>query len=116
MIVTGETEPFSDAVSEWFPALANSTSIATIQGYEWLPGGQFEKRMGAYSVLQTCMNASADCVEEWGASQGETFEYILVSRDELVKNESPLVSSLSTADGYEVVYQAGDVLIFKVVD
>lgn len=116
VIVTGETEPFSDAVSEWFPSLAKSISLATVQGYEWLPGGQFEKRMGSYSSLQTCMNASAGCVEEWVQSQGETFDYILVSRDDLVENGSPLVSSLSTTVGYEIVYQQGDVLIFKPAD
>jgi hypothetical protein len=62
------------------------------------------------------MNASAGCVEEWVQSQGETFDYILISRDDLVENGSPLVSSLSTTAGYEIIYQQGDVLIFKPAD
>ena len=113
VIVTGETEPFSDAFSEWFPALSNSVSLATIQGYEWMPDDQFEKRMGAYSALQTCMNQSVDCVETWTNEQGESFEYILLSKDDLVEKNSPLLVSLSVTDEYEFVYKKGDVVIFK---
>lgn len=34
-----------DRSAEWFPVLANRTSVGTVQGTEWLPGGAFAARI-----------------------------------------------------------------------
>jgi hypothetical protein len=106
-IVTGETEAFADAVSEWFPALTESISIATIQGYEWLPG--FHDKMDGYYALQTCFNRTYECLE----GQGADFEYVLVSQNGLAESVNPLADSLKGSAGYQLLYEKGDVVIFQ---
>jgi hypothetical protein len=110
-ILTGESEAFADSVSEWFPALTESVSNATIQGYEWLPG--FINKMDEYYALQSCMNKTHECVEEWGSKTKQDFGYVLVSQNDLADNGNPLVTSLKTSTEYQMLYQDGDVVVFK---
>jgi len=111
VVVTGETEAFADAVSEWFPALTESVSVATVQGYEWLPG--FKNKLDDYYALQACIHKDFKCVEDWSGNTKRDFEYALVSQDGLEENGNPLVSSLTAAAGYRAVYQKGDAAIFQ---
>jgi hypothetical protein len=113
VILTGETEVFADSVSEWFPVLGKSNSIATIQGYEWMPGKLFQTKMDEYYALQTCMNKTYTCVEEWGLEMHNDFDYVLVSQNGLAASGNFLVTSLVEAGTYQPVYQEGDVAIFK---
>jgi hypothetical protein len=58
--------PFStDSVSEWFPVLSRRISVATVQGYEWLPGRQFERRWERYDALQDCAKRDVECLRAW---------------------------------------------------
>jgi hypothetical protein len=113
VILTGETEAFADSVAEWFPVLAKSVSISTIQGYEWMPDKRFLKKMNEYYALQTCMNKSYDCVEEWGTETKQDFDYVLVSQNGLADSGNPLVASLMESAEYQPLYQDGDVAIFE---
>ncbi len=113
VILTGETEAFADSVAEWFPVLAHSVSISTIQGYEWMPDRLFQKKMDEYYALQTCMNKAYDCVEEWGTETRQDFEYVLISQNDLMQGENSLVISLVESADYQALYQDGDVAIFK---
>ena len=113
VILTGETEAFADAVSEWFPVLSKSASIATIQGYEWLPGKLFQTKMNEYYELQACMNKTYTCVEQWGAKTKHDFDYVLVSQNGLSTSENLIVASLMESITYQAVYQEADVAIFK---
>src|SRR5206468_2296442 len=45
---------FLDRESEWFPVLARRESVATPQGYEWLPGGEFARRRESHDLAQAC--------------------------------------------------------------
>jgi hypothetical protein len=113
VIVTGETEAFADAVAEWFPVLAKSINISTIQGYEWMPDRSFLKKMDEYYSLQTCMNKTYGCVEEWGAETKQDFDYVLVSQNRLAESDNPLVASLMESTTYQLAYQEADIAIFK---
>jgi len=113
VILTGETEAFGDSVSEWFPVLSKSNSIATIQGYEWMPGKRFQTKMDEYYALQTCMNQTFTCVEEWGAETKQNFDYVLVSQNGLSENGDSVVASLAESANYQRVYEEGDIAIFK---
>jgi len=42
----------TDRSSEWFPVLTGMESVATVQGYEWLPG--FSQRIERYNLVQHC--------------------------------------------------------------
>ncbi len=113
VILTGGTEAFSDSVSEWFPVLGKGVSLATIQGYEWLPDHLFQKKMGEYYRLQACLNRTLECVEEWASASWQGFDYILVSQDGLEGSGNPLVSSLRESENYTSLYEKGDAAVFK---
>jgi hypothetical protein len=113
VIVTGETEAFGDSVSEWFPVLSKSNSIATIQGYEWLPGKRFLSKMDEYYSLQACINKTYDCVEVWGADTKQDFDYVIVSQNGLAESENSLTMSLTESTNYQQVYQEADIAVFK---
>ncbi len=113
VVLTGETEVFADAVSEWFPVLGKSFSIATVQGYEWLPDRILQTKMNEYYELQKCMNRDYMCVEEWGAEMNRKFDYVLVSQNGLSTSGNPVVTSLMESVAYQALYQEGDVAIFK---
>lgn len=111
VIVTGETEAFADSVAEWFPVLAKSVSLSTIQGYEWMPN--FQQKLDDYYSLQTCMSKSYECVEEWGRDTEQDFGYVLVSQNGLAESGNLLVTSLVESTAYRLEYQDEDVAIFK---
>jgi hypothetical protein len=113
VILTGETEAFADSVSEWFPVLGKSVSLATIQGYEWLPDKLFQKKMNEYHTLQICMNKTYTCVDEWRVRTEQDFDYVLVSQNGLSDNGNSLVSSLMVSETYRLLYREGDMAIFK---
>ncbi len=118
VILTGETETFADADSEWFPVLAKRTSTATVQGYEWMPDKLFQTKMGEYYTLQSCMNKTYQCVEQWSTKTGNQFGYLLISQDGLSEQEDialhpPLLTSLLESVSYQMIYSEADVAIFK---
>jgi hypothetical protein len=113
VILTGESEAFGDSVSEWFPVLGKSVSIATIQGYEWMPDKLFQTKLNEYYALQTCMNKTYTCVEQWGTEMHHGFDYVLVSQNDLSSSKNPVVASLAESASYQKVYQEADIAIFK---
>ena len=113
VILTGETEAFGDSVSEWFPVLGKSASVATIQGYEWLPGKLFQTKLNEYNALQACMTKTYTCVEQWGSEMHHNFDYVLVSQNGLSTNKNSVVTSLTESTTYQLVYQKADIAIFK---
>lgn len=114
VVVTGQSEAFADARSEWFPILADSISLATIQGREWIEGGGFHARLDDYNRLQQCIAGNAACLDEWSARSGEAFEYVYVSASASSGgNGKVLVDSLLASPGYQLVHRAGEVYIFQ---
>ena len=71
---------WADPVDSWFPVLAHRASVATANGAEWLPGGEFGRRLDAYSALKQCQVVNAACVEAWSTRFGNGFTYVWVSK------------------------------------
>lgn len=113
IILTGEAEAFGDAVTEWFPVLSKSNSIATVQGYEWMPGRLFQKKLDEYYRLQECMNGTYYCVEQWAEKMNYPSKYLLVSKDGLSTNGNSLLASLKNSTTYQLIHQETDVYLFK---
>ena len=113
VILTGETEAFGDSVSEWFPIHGKSISIATIQGYEWMPGKLFQSKLNEYYALQACMNKTYICVEEWASDMHHEFDYVIVSQNGLSTSKNSVVTSLTESTTYQLAYQEADIAIFK---
>jgi len=120
VLITGR-DPITEPSQEWFPALTERTNVAVIQGYEWLPGGQFMRRYLAFTELQTCAVVGIACLEAWVGEQGDGAGFIWLSRGGLRLSEgkvpfrgrnTPLFVALSASPNYVLVYASEEVKIF----
>lgn len=102
--------PLNDASSEWFPALTERTSIATVFGYEWLNDGKFGTRVGTYQKLQHCADQDIDCLNQWAQEAGRDLSYVYVRKQ--VSGHTVLDISLSNSSEYTAVYDTADIVIY----
>jgi hypothetical protein len=120
LVLSGIQNPFQDAIAEWFPALTESRSLNTIQGYEWLDGPNLEYRKEAARQLSNCMQADYACIEDWAVEYGEPFNYVYihVSQFEGVRIRegsgytNSLVTSISESRLYKLIYENNNVYVF----
>jgi hypothetical protein len=121
LIVTGMTNGGTDRMSEWFPALTGSVSIATFQGQEWT--GQWQRTLRSYDDLQACANSSVICLHDWEAKYARSHESVLLSHQgpqaqtDRLRSGSMccpgLKESLLNSPEYQLVYDEQDVVIFR---
>ena len=116
-IVSGDVWPL-DRTAEWFPALTQRRSIATVQGYEWVDA-QFRPKIDEYTDLQHCAVVDASCIDEWAADTSEEFGYVYIPKlaprkDRTLGKEccATLIASLREDDRYPVVYDGPGAVIF----
>ncbi len=64
LVVTSELWSV-DRSSEWLPTLAKRHSIGTVQGTEWLPGGEFAGRVSQNRQLILCAQEGVSCLDRW---------------------------------------------------
>jgi hypothetical protein len=79
LVITGR-QPWLDAVSEWFPVVSGRSSVATVQGSEWLGRSVFTNRIEAARELQRCALSDTSCIERWAARFGDDFTHVYVPR------------------------------------
>lgn len=111
VVVNGDEYWALDALSEWFPVLAGRPSLATVQGTEWLSGGEFRARMTVYDDLQSCADREAECLAAWSDRYGYEFDYVFIPQNVYTAygREMPdgccalLLSSLDRSPQYELV-------------
>ena len=110
-----------DRTSEWFPALARRTNLATPQGYEFVPGRQLAEQIAAYNAAQRCGDSNAACLDAWAREYGQ-FDYVYIPRlaprnfrtldpDECCAG---LRSALMRDVDYAVVYDGPGATVFAV--
>jgi len=105
VVVHDWPDPWTDAVSEWFPALTGRQSVATVQGYEWLGKEEFDRQLALYWALQGCVpEGRGDCLERWAQAFGISFDYVFVPCDEEWGCASALALSLYRGMGYLGLY------------
>lgn len=68
-----------DRTSEWFPVLSGRTSVATVQGSEWV-AGDYRQRSVDYSALQDCAEEDGNCLLAWMSETGRTFKYVYITK------------------------------------
>jgi hypothetical protein len=110
--------PLMDAPSEWFPSLTGRRSIATVQGYEWVPGIDFIERLNHSLRLQECILQDLICIQEWEESSGWGYDYIYLRKFANAGGlgEVPSVGlskSLLESTQFSLVYETDSVLILK---
>jgi hypothetical protein len=111
-VITGESAPFHDPWSEWFPMIAGRTSLATIFGYEWVSDGRFAERIQRYQTLQKCAQGDMDCLAVWESENNLDFSYIYLQLD----NTSLLIQkNLSEAENYRLIYNTDTAAIYEKV-
>jgi hypothetical protein len=114
-IVTSATWAI-DANSEWFPALSGRTSVATIQGTEWIPH-VFASRLKVYQGLQACSSGDAGCLMAWSHKSGVRPNYVYVAANPPeVPGGNPtssLASSLAQSGEFHIVFRNRAVTIFR---
>jgi len=105
-----------DRHSEWFPVLARRISVATVQGYEWVPGKVFAKRRALFMELERCRNADAKCLDEWAKNGAVHFSHIYIPQTSSFQRPSccpALVTSLMDDPRYHLVYSGPGANIFE---
>lgn len=69
-----------DRNSEWLPVLAQRTSVATVQGYEFRPLGEFARKKRQYVALQGCAGWISRCLQDWSATTGIGFTHVYIPK------------------------------------
>jgi hypothetical protein len=100
----------ADELSEWFPAVAERQSVATVQGSEWLGRDGFRAQRQRHREVIRCTPSTVPCMAEWAASQGLADAWILVPKGRMNGPLSPddccpaLRETVREGTLYEVVY------------
>lgn len=105
--------PLRDSISEWFPALTERQSAATVFGFEWINDGEFGKHTEDYRALQSCAHQNVNCLDNWTKTSGKKFAYVFI-RATAGSNVSdvPLATFLNNSSAYETVYATDEIEIF----
>ena len=120
LVVTGDAWAL-DASSEWFPALAERTSVATVQGNEWF--ARFPQAIERYQAAQACAAEGTDCLRRWSEETGIEFDYVYVVEREAARHArlgstsgdccAALRTALSHDPGYVLVYDGPGAVIYR---
>jgi len=111
-----------DMSSEWFPALSERRSVSTVQGSEWLPDQDFERRIEQHERLLQCTQGGSPCIDRWLADAGEQAEYVYVPKrsrqnlcteSTLVLSTRPLAQELVDSASFETVYDSQSALVVR---
>lgn len=116
-----------DAVAEWLPALADRTSVATVQGYEWLGPGAFARQHAVHDAYTICAYETTACLDAARAVYPLSFDYVYVPSEPPPPSVSPLFAldgvpccaalqaSIKGDPAYRVVYDGPGALIAQVI-
>ncbi|HTP00045.1 MAG TPA: hypothetical protein VMJ64_01625 [Anaerolineales bacterium] len=116
VVLTGRPDAFSDPSTEWFPVLADRTSVNTVQGQEWTLGSKFMPVLYDLPKLQACLNAGPACVEKWATDHKAGFDYLYLEKpaDETAAEPSGLLLYQLRQDSqYSLVFENSGVAVFE---
>jgi hypothetical protein len=99
-----------DKVSEWFPVLAERTSVATVQGSEWLPLGAFQTYIQRQHQVSACANGGTDCLDALSRDPALQFTHVYAPSEPSCCR--PLVGALEHDPRFTVIYAEAGATIF----
>jgi hypothetical protein len=102
----------ADRVAEWFPVLAARPSVATVQGREWLPNGDFARYNALYPVARECGGADVRCLDQWNDSAGMAFSHVFIPKAPNGACCRRLSASLRADPRYALVFDGPGAEIF----
>lgn len=94
----------SNAVAEWFPVLANRTSVATVQGTEWLPNHAFTRAVAVDSAVDACANGTTACIQRVRQTDGLSFTHLFIPKSPDAPCCAALRASVRQDPRYQVLY------------
>jgi len=126
LVLTGETDAMCESSAEWFPALAERTSLTTLQGREWLLGNKFGEFSTHRTGIQSCVDEGLECLKRESAYFGADYDYIYVSINSPTNNCKPkdpfnrttrglVLALLDDGPEYSIEYNTASTAIFKKV-
>lgn len=101
-----------DRTSEWLPALAHRRSVATVQGYEWRPIGEFARKKREYNDLQGCATWVSQCLRDWSAATGHAFTHVYLPKSPDRDCCRLLRWSLDRDPDYRLIYDGPGAAVF----
>lgn len=109
LIISGINGPGEDYISEWFPVLSDSTSLATPQGREWFSGNEFVKLWQNHDKLQGCREKDVSCVENWGKENNGEFSYVYLYKSTKMNT----INASLKSSGFQVIFENSEVMLFS---
>jgi hypothetical protein len=111
LILDEQGNPLLSPFTEWFPALTDRRSIATLQGTEWLIGDQhYNKQFPIISSLHQCLYKDVNCLYDLRDKTTDSYNFIIVSS----RNQIPLLNSLENNPDFKLIYSSPTIKIFRV--
>ncbi len=110
-----------DRTAEWFPTFSKRKSLNVLQGYEWVPQKEMQKRLDRNVLLTNCYNKEVACLKDWQTKTHQTFEYIYFFKESAsyvatspISQEAyyPLLSSVKKSSEYTLIYNGAGATIF----
>ena len=72
-----------DEISEWFPAMAERRSVATVQGSEWLGAEGYEAQLDRNFAVISCSRSTDQCFADWTASEGLSDAWLFIPKGQV---------------------------------
>ena len=121
LVLTGYNDPIRDWTSEWFPALTDRVSLATVQGREWVKEDNFETVIKNYQGFQSCLVSGypLECILDESTRQDLEIDFIYVGRVLTEKPDRPapqvgnLLFQLRQSDSFRSIYDSEAVSVFE---
>jgi hypothetical protein len=101
-----------DRNSEWLPVLAHRQSVATVQGFEYRPVGEFARKKQQYIDLQSCAGWVSRCLQDWSRATGMGFTHVYIPKSPDRGCCHLLRYSLERDPGYRLTYDGPGAVIF----
>jgi hypothetical protein len=101
-----------DRNSEWLPVLAHRKSVATVQGYEYRPLGEFARKKRQYIDLQGCAGWVSRCLLDWSRSTGLGFTHVYIPKSPDRDCCRLLRYSLERDPSYRIIYDGPGAELF----
>ena len=112
LVLDDEGNPLHSPLTEWFPALSERRSVATIQGTEWLSGkSSYANQYDVIKNIQQCLYADMNCIHNLENLLTDEYSYILIST---AGGQSPLGSDLNAQANAALVYSSTSVKVYRV--
>jgi hypothetical protein len=109
VVVPSSTWWETDAVGEWFPALAGRTNLLTVQGSEWLPG--YQQRIANFKEISSQIASGSFDIQTFLRDHpGADFLYLPLTG---YRDTVELVGIRADLPGFPMVFSNPDVEIYQ---